>query len=474
MMTESLHREESLSDPEQKQPTRLRMLVNILKLAVPYLLAYAANLVFGVGTAASIRILEPIYLGAMGLGGTIINMLAGAPLYAIESGLDTLIPQSFGKGELRMCGTYANRGIVALSLVSVPLYTAVVCSQFFVKYVGIEEDTSDLATRYAMCLNPNMMCSIVSTSLWSFMSGQRVVIPQTIIGCATYAVYIFWLALFVRWLGFGYLGVTLAMALNSVSVLVASVAYVYRSPRFAKSRTPWDASVFRGWGSFFTVCGYSGLLSCLIGWSYDILSILAGRLSKRELVAHVALLRVSGWLYVFPECIGTAITIIVGNQIGAGKPGEAIAYAKLCAGFNMGLSLVLEGFTLLFRRQISAIFTTDEDMQSYIASKLVFAVLLNIFDVNQGLLKQIIYGISRQRNASVVLMISHIVLRGPLAWVLAFTFGYGLDGIWAAYICSLAAAALGFFYVVIREDWRDISRKVQERIERDKQASRAD
>ncbi len=461
----------------QSVPSPLRlseMMREILRLAVPSFVSFIVCCACGMGTYAVVRVLQPEYIGAMGLGSTIIGVLSGCPLYAIQSGLDTLIPQSFGKGDRKMCGVYANRGITVLSLLGIPLYLAVCCSHFFVvNMCGIAEDMAGLSIKYAIYLIPNMMLAIVAACLGSFMLGQRVVIPGMIIGCATSSLYPLWLLVFVRWLGCGYLGAAYAQAINAAAGLAAAIVYIYRSGTFKDSLASWGAEVFQGWSGFFSVCGYSGLMSCLMGWSYHMLSIFAGRLSKDELAAHVALLNIISWLYAFPVGFGTAVTVIVGNKLGERKSGEAKAYAKLCVAVNFGLSVVTEILALLFRSHLGALFTTDPQVQSYISSVVPYAVLLNVFDVNQGILARIIYGLGKQKNASFVLMVTHWVLRVPLAWVLTFTLGFGLEGLWTAYIFSLAGAMIGFGYVVVREDWEAIAQEVYERIEKDKAATKS-
>ena len=49
-------------------------------------------------------------IAGIGLGIMVSNMLVTAPSFGLNSALETFVSQSFGSGDLILCGDYLNRG----------------------------------------------------------------------------------------------------------------------------------------------------------------------------------------------------------------------------------------------------------------------------------------------------------------------------------------------------------------------------
>lgn len=99
---------------------------NIISLAIPSIaslwfgyLAEVINTVF-IGTLN-----DEVLITSLGLGNMTVNTAILSILIGLGSTLETLIPQAFGAGNIRLCGTYAQRGVfistVAFAIMAVVL-----------------------------------------------------------------------------------------------------------------------------------------------------------------------------------------------------------------------------------------------------------------------------------------------------------------------------------------------------------------
>ncbi len=447
-----------------------KMLSDILVLAIPGLINFVFSCVGSILTIHILGSLDPKYTGASGIGSTISAFLAGSPLLAFASGLDTLIPQSFGKQDYQMCGIYLNRGIVFLTILGAPLYLLILFASPILQLLNFDKEMADLSATYAVYLIPFYVLCVTYSLMNSFMCGQLVVVPMMIIGCASSLLQPLLAQLLVKNINAGYLGAAASYGLTAAFTLGATALYIYKSPRLEKTVAPWTNEVFKGWGTFFAICGHSGLMSCVGAWAYHVMSILAGQLDRESLAAHVALLNLSAWLYMFPVGLGNAATILVGNKLGERNVEEAKLYAKVCVIANQGLTVIIEIATLIFRKPISQFYSTDPQVQELIASVIPVAVCSNFLDVIQGIFGRLIYAIGRQKYASIVLLVSHWAVRMPIACLAIFVFDFGLHGLWTAYVFSFVFCASGFAYVALREDWNSIADEIFERMEKDKKA----
>ena len=79
----------------------------ILSIAIPACISSFLNL--GQSTINLVfigRLNDPIQLAAVGMGTMVLNMIGFGPYLGLNSGLETLVAQAIGAGNLRLCGVY--------------------------------------------------------------------------------------------------------------------------------------------------------------------------------------------------------------------------------------------------------------------------------------------------------------------------------------------------------------------------------
>jgi len=60
-------------------------------------------------------------MAGVGMAIMYINIFCNSLVVGINSTLQTLVPQAYGFGDLRMCGVYLNRARIALTLSYIPM-----------------------------------------------------------------------------------------------------------------------------------------------------------------------------------------------------------------------------------------------------------------------------------------------------------------------------------------------------------------
>jgi Na+-driven multidrug efflux pump len=68
-------------------------------------------------------------LAGVGLANVYLNVTTFSIIVAVNAGLSTLVPQSYGQGNLRLCGLYLNRARVAGVFVLVPIFLLLLFSK---------------------------------------------------------------------------------------------------------------------------------------------------------------------------------------------------------------------------------------------------------------------------------------------------------------------------------------------------------
>ena len=64
---------------------------------------------------------DPSLIGGVGMGQACMSLMGMSIILGCNSALDTLVSQSAGAGNLKMCGVYLNRARYIMSLMFIPI-----------------------------------------------------------------------------------------------------------------------------------------------------------------------------------------------------------------------------------------------------------------------------------------------------------------------------------------------------------------
>lgn len=76
-------------------------------------------------------------LAAVGLGQMVVNLTAYSLVVGMNTALETLVSQAYGRANLRDCGLYLHRSILMIATMLVPLYMIIPYTATMLMYVGV-------------------------------------------------------------------------------------------------------------------------------------------------------------------------------------------------------------------------------------------------------------------------------------------------------------------------------------------------
>ena len=180
---------------------------------------------------------------------------------------------------------------------------------------------------------------------------------------------------------------------------------------------------------------------------------LVNRYGSQATAAYGAVNQIVNFVQFPAISIAIAASILGAQAIGGGRGHTLGKIAKTGIMLNVVLtgSLVLLGY--LFSRSIIGLFITDPAVVE-IAQTLLHIMLWSSIIMGMSM---VLSGLMRASGAVVVpTLISMCVIAGvevPVAWVLSSHYGYGLNGIWAAYPIAFLTM-LGLQTAYYRLVWR--------------------
>jgi MATE family multidrug resistance protein len=167
-------------------------------------------------------------LAAVGLANMFINITTLSVIIGINSTLNTLVSQSFGLQNYKLCGVYFNRARIIMTLVLVPLSILLLNTERVFDLMGFDREASYYSLMYIYMLIPALwVLGLLDANrrLLSCMGYQNV--PMAIQITNTF-LHILWCWLFTDCFGFGIQGPSIATLLTNLLNLLMVHIYTVR------------------------------------------------------------------------------------------------------------------------------------------------------------------------------------------------------------------------------------------------------
>ncbi|MFY9946583.1 MAG: MATE family efflux transporter, partial [Exiguobacterium chiriqhucha] len=171
-------------------------------------------------------------------------------------------------------------------------------------------------------------------------------------------------------------------------------------------------------------------------------TLLLSEYGDNIVAAHQAAINFASFVYMLPLSASSALTIVVGYELGAGRLKDAVRYAKIGIVLCLAVSLFSGGLLFWQNERVAAIYTNDAAVVELAAHFMIFAVFFQLSDAVAAPIQGILRGFKDVNVTLVLSLIAYWVIGLPLGYTLAERFGFGPDGYWIGLIAGLAAGAV--------------------------------
>ena len=242
-------------------------------------------------------------------------------------------------------------------------------------------------------------------------------------------------------------GIAVATVLCRYLMLLLVLVYTWakmRSGKMVWPRVDWGAQK----RIFLLGLPAAGHTALEMG-AFTIATFAAGVLGAAPLAAHHVCLMLAAFTFMFPLGFSSAAAVRVGNYVGAGDAARARMAGWMCIGLSV---TVMVGFALcyiLFPRMMLGWFSKDPEVIRLGGKILMLVALFEIADGIQVCTTGALRGIGNTRIAMLANLVGHYPIGLVLGFVLCFTCGYGVVGLWAGLATGLFCVAA----IVLRFWW---------------------
>ncbi|WMR30410.1 NorM family multidrug efflux MATE transporter [Metapseudomonas otitidis] len=173
-----------------------------------------------------------------------------------------------------------------------------------------------------------------------------------------------------------------------------------------------------------------------------------GALGSQALAAHQVAIMSVYVAFMVPVGISYAVTFRIGQHFGAGRLEDVRRAGRLGIGLGAGCMLSFAALFWLAPEWVVGLFLERgnaefEAVVQMAVGLLAIAAWFELFDGIQTIAMGAIRGLKDAKTTFLVGLGCYWLVGAPAAWLLAFHFGWGPQGVWWGLASGLACAALG-------------------------------
>lgn len=412
-------------------------LLEVLRLAGPVILAELGWIFMGVVDTIMVGPLGPTAIGAVSVGHILVDLVAIFGL-GLLLGLDTLVSQSFGAGDLRDCdhslwqGLYVGAVFTPLGMVSVYFVEPVL------KLAGVQPDVIRLAVPYALSLQWSVGPLMIYAAFRRYLQGVSLVKPVMLALLTANLVNVVGNSLLIPKYGVAGAGWATTTSRAYMAIFLAIVA-ISREPKLLRIIPRPDFDRIRQ--LFRLGLPAAGQILLEVG-VFAASTLLAGRLAAESLAAHHVVLNIVGTTFMIPLGVSSAGAVTVGQAIGRGDSEGAKRNGWLAIGVAAGFMLFAAMVMIIAPRALVAIFTNNLQVLSIAIPLLAVAAIFQLFDGIQVSATGALRGAGDTRTPMFANLMGHWLLGLPIGYALCFQWSFGVIGLWVGLSVGLIVVGL--------------------------------
>ncbi|KAJ8750675.1 hypothetical protein K2173_015856 [Erythroxylum novogranatense] len=387
-------------------------------------------------------------------------------LRGMGSSLDTFCGQSYGARHYRMLGIHLQRAMIVLLLVSIPLAIVWANAGRILVFLRQDPEISAEAGKYARFMIPSIFGFAIQECHTRFLQTQNNVIPMMVSAGLTTCMHIFicWILVFKS--GLGNKGAAVANAISYWINAMLLVLYVWISPSCKKCWTGFSREALQGIPNFLRLAIPSALMLSLEIWSFELIVLLSGLLPNPKLETSVVSISLNAcaMIYMIPLGLGSAISTIVSNELGAGRPRAARLSVHIVVLMVVAESILVGSIVIITRNYWGYLYSKENDVVKYVGQMFLLIGVWHTFDGIQSVLAGTLRGCGRQKIGAVVNLSAYYLMGIPCSVLLAFIYHLRGKGLWIGMMVAMLVQAVAFCILTIRIHWDQEAVKARERL----------
>ncbi|KAK7046858.1 RNA helicase, partial [Favolaschia claudopus] len=412
-------------------------------------------------------------LAGITLGSMTANVSGFSILQGFVSALDTVLPPAWTSSQPTLVGLWSQRMTVVMAAALIPMYFIWFNAELILLGLKQDPEVAHLAALYLKWVSfglPAYAFNLISRRY--FQSQGLFAVPTRII--MVVAPINALLNYFLVWgpepFRLGFIGAPIATACSFNLVALLNICYGV----FVAPRTAWHPITRRSFTSlgFILHLGLSGVgQTASEWWAWELVALAASLMGPVALATQSILLSSASTTYQAPFALSVATSVRIGNLLGEFNSTRARVAAHTSLFMALAIGLLCSALFMGFRNSWAYLFNDDAEVVHQVAATLPLVALFQVFDGTSGVAGGILRAKGKQMTGALLNLSAYYVIGIPFGAYLAFTWDYGLHGLWIGLTVSLVYCAVFGTLLCVRTDWDREVRKVVARINAERKPS---
>ncbi|KAG0361028.1 mate-domain-containing protein [Gamsiella multidivaricata] len=426
----------------------------LLKYSGPVVLTYVLQNSLQLASLISLGHLGSIELAASSLA----SMFAAVTCWSVSLGtataLDTLCSQSYTSHHPHTLGLHLQRAILVLMLLFIPIAGVWLSSEYIFILLGQEQALAEHAAIFLKGLLPGAPAFLIFECVKKYLQAQGNMHASTyvLLIASPINVVLNYALVWHKYIGIGYIGAPIATSISYWNMLLLLLLYI-KFVDGSQGWGGWTRECLTGWPSFLKLALPGVMMVCTEWWAFEVVSLAASYLGTVALAAQSVVVQTSGLLYTIPFGISIAASNRVGNLIGMGDARSAKVSSRVSIALAIIFGMVNSTTLIIFKDRWGRLFSEDADVVKTVAMVLPLVALFQISDGLAGVGGGVLRGVGLQHLGAYLNLIAYYLVAFPLGYVMAFTMGWGLKGLWSSLCVALWMVGLGELWVIYKTNW---------------------
>ena len=456
--------EEEISVPPPAPESLWRTAWNLLYIALPICISYFSQLaVFQIALRYAGTMLGVEALAGASMGIMYCNCFGFSVIFGMANALDTLLFQAHGadpKSPLIML--YVQRAILILLLLTIPITAVWVFADPVLRLTGQKPEVAAMAGTYILYNLANLPLCIFYEVLRKFLMCVHNLTAVVLVSILLTGLSPFMFYGLIQEQGIA--GCPLTITMFFLGMVIFTVGYI--ALRGSLHRGLWHGfsfAAFKDWKQFLLL-GIPSALMLFLEWGvFELNGLASGRLGVETLDTMSICMQVLSLLYMLPLGLNVAVSITVGNALGARNIPKA-RRAALATSILMAGVATVDIVVLWFTQDVvPGFFNGDPELLRLYREVMPLLIVFHILDSILCVCNGIVKGMGYPKYGFYFLFAAYAI-GVPLGWVFAFKLGMRFRGLWLGPVLGLIGGALGYVVFFQRVRWEHAESKAMERI----------
>mmetsp|Transcript_99519 Transcript_99519/g.257334 ORF Transcript_99519/g.257334 Transcript_99519/m.257334 type:complete len:482 (+) Transcript_99519:88-1533(+) len=397
-------------------------------------------------------------LAGVGLGNMMHNSVAISTCMGLASGMDTLVSQAYGAGDIELTGRYLMSCKAVVLVYMFVAYTILYFSESLLILSGHDPLVAQHAASYNRATMWGLLVLVYTLVLRQYLQNRWDVRPIVAINFITTPLHTLWSIYLVHNCHLGAAGAGFANCVTWWLQASLYVFYIFRSSESLGLST-WtllgieSVSLERCW-SYLEVGVPAMVQSCSELWFWELTSWLMGLVGSTEVATQTALVSILSWVLIPSRALGFVGATAVGTAIGEGALMKVKKVLSLGVLLSIVYSSIIAVVVSLCTPVLSWMYAPVPEVLALMEPVLTFYAFVHFWDILQFAMGGMLRGMGYTTLTSVVTFFRYYIISVPMFIILImqkesfFSIWYGImmsGSLWANLVYGFVLYRMGFY-----------------------------